>query len=201
VGKGRPKTNDSSQAKSTSKSNKKKQKIVWALGAAAQDDDDKETDYSEDKEWVSKRAFQALWEQSLQLAVYGIALIIVLIYVSFYANDGRKHTSYVLKSRRLKRRIWRLALLKAWTKTIWHAIEGQVWKLKTKREFRRWLKIIHKYKANTRFKHKRIRRIQRQLGNEFIMTWSFSKSSWQWKPTKTKLNAKPFLIPIPSQSE
>jgi hypothetical protein len=41
-------------------------------------------------------------EQSLQLAAYGIALMIVLIYVSFYANDGRKYTSYVPKSRRLK---------------------------------------------------------------------------------------------------
>jgi hypothetical protein len=93
VGKGRPsKTNDSSQATTTSKSNKKKQKIVQALGAASQDEDDEET----------KRAFQALREQSLQLAVYGIALTIVLVYVSFYANDGRKYMSYVLKSRRLK---------------------------------------------------------------------------------------------------
>jgi hypothetical protein len=134
---------------------------VQALGAAAQDEDDEETNYSKDEEWVAKQAFRALQEQSIQLAVYGIALVIVLIYVSLYANDGRKYMSYVPKSRRLKRWIWRritwLAFLKAWTKTIWHAIEGQIWKLKTKREFRRRLKIVHKYKTNTRFKHKQIR--------------------------------------------
>jgi hypothetical protein len=77
-----------------------------------------------------------LREQSLQLAVYGIALIIVLIYMSFYANNGRKYTLHVPKSRQLKQQIWQhiawLAFLKAWTKMIWHAIKGQVWKLKTK---------------------------------------------------------------------
>jgi hypothetical protein len=92
----------------------------------------------------------------------------VLIYVSFYVNDGRKYMSYVPKSSELKRRMWQhiawLAFLKAWTKTIWHAIEGQILKLKTKREFRRCLKIVHKYKTNTRFKHKQIRCIQHQLG-------------------------------------
>jgi hypothetical protein len=51
VGKGRPsKMNDSSQAMTASKSNKKKQKIVRALGAAAQDEDDEETNYGEDEE-------------------------------------------------------------------------------------------------------------------------------------------------------
>jgi hypothetical protein len=68
--------NDSSQATSASKSNKKKQKIVWALGAAAQDEDDEETNYSEDEEWVAKQAFRALWEQSLQLAAYGLRVIL-----------------------------------------------------------------------------------------------------------------------------
>jgi hypothetical protein len=53
IGKGHPKTNDSSQAMSASNSNKKKQNIVQALGAAAQDDDE-ETDYNEDEERVSK---------------------------------------------------------------------------------------------------------------------------------------------------
>jgi hypothetical protein len=42
--------NDSSQATSTSKSNKKKQKIVRALGAATQNEDNEETNYSEDEE-------------------------------------------------------------------------------------------------------------------------------------------------------
>jgi len=52
VGKGRPKTNESSQEQqSSSSSNKKKQQIVRALGAAAQDDDDyEETDYSSEDE-------------------------------------------------------------------------------------------------------------------------------------------------------
>jgi hypothetical protein len=48
---------------STSKSNKMKQKIVWALGAAAQDEDNEETNYSEDEKWVAKRAFPELREQ------------------------------------------------------------------------------------------------------------------------------------------
>jgi hypothetical protein len=75
--------------------------------------------------------------------------------MSFYANDGRKYTLYVPKSRQLKQQIWQhiawLAFLKAWTKMIWHAIKGQVWKLKTKQEFRQQLKIIDKYKANASF--------------------------------------------------
>jgi hypothetical protein len=119
----------------------------------------------------------------------------VLIYVSFYANYGRKYMSYVPKSRQLKWQIWRrkawLAFLKAWTwtKTIWHVIEGQIWKLKTKWEFRRRLKIVHKYKANTRFKHKQIRCIQRQLGQWvyhdlviqqaiMVMAGSLRKQNW-----------------------
>jgi hypothetical protein len=119
----------------------------------------------------------------------------VLIYVSFYANDGRKYMSYVPKSRQLKRRIWQhkawLTFLKAWTwtKTIWHAIEGQIWKLKTKWEFRWCLKIVHKYKANTRFKHKQIQCIQCQLGQRvyhdlviqqaiMAMAGSLRKQNW-----------------------
>jgi hypothetical protein len=40
-----------------------KQKIVRALGAAAQDEDDEETNYSKDEEWVAKWAFPELREQ------------------------------------------------------------------------------------------------------------------------------------------
>ena len=95
------------------------------------------------------------------------ALVIVLINVSFYANDGWK-SAYIPKFRQIGRQIWRckawLTLLIAWTsKVIWRAIEGNVWKLKTKREFRWWLKIAHKYKANTRFNKKHTKYRWRQL--------------------------------------